>query len=225
MDTNTLLATLESIKQLQTANDVAPDGYLVEFRQPTSFYIGRRRYKDVTRLKFRSFWYERGTIWIKNRRRGRYGYPFPSIPLVEKIMPLSDTDRFDTYEAFARRFDPAFNDETFIRSLWDGGSSQHGGPFRPSDFKTIGKAGKRLLSRFLRCYEQDGKLVVTGGPGAWLSMEHSAESAAGRDIKIEHHPGTTGPRRTFWTSEFAGCANGQYYVLANRHRILHLEND
>ena len=52
-----------------------------------------------------------------------------------------------------------------------------------------------------------------------------ARGARGRDIKFELTVGEDGGLRSFFSSEYPSCANGQYYYLLNPDVALHVEDD
>jgi hypothetical protein len=166
------------------------------------------------------------------RRNVRRGFHFPELDTVVKYEPVieDNKDKFSSYEKFAAKFDRRFMPESEIQSLWNSRSGQHGGQYKPSDFHRIGPQGKRVLSNFLRlfvdwntegkCYIEhkydDGKITKT------LSERHKTYHRLGRDITIEH---TLGIPRVFYSSEYQGCGNGRYGLLANKNEFLWLEDD
>ena len=70
----------------------------------------------------------------------------------------------------------------------------------PSDYYTERKEGYKILN--LR-------------DDAWRGN-------GGRDISISHQ---TNIDCVFWSSEFPGCGNGDYYIVANEKEVIFLERD
>jgi len=145
-------------------------------------------------------------------------------PLIEKAL-RAKTEGFKSLESFTRKFDFRFITFNEIKNLYTGKSNQHGGVYTPNDFRKIGPRGKEVLKRFLLkfkgldvegpCYtEYAGKKSYTERYASW---RHT-----GRDISISH---TLGVPFIYYASEFHGCGNGRYGILANEHEFLWLEDD
>jgi len=220
-----VLATLTAIQQLCVANGAPLSGYEVEYAAPVSFGFSRRqRFNEVTCFRFHSFRMVGSTLYVSNRRRARFSYPLPRVDQVVRVRPVQQKDdRFADFESFARRFDRRFVSEGTLRDLWQHGSGQHSGPFRPSDFKPIGPKGRCVVKRFLDSFQSlDSAGPAYNANGVLTLRDYSQSTHLGRDISIEHR---AGGGAVYYSSEFPGCGNGSYYLLATPHSILHLEND
>jgi len=55
-----------------------------------------------------------------------------------------------------------------------------------------------------------------------LTQCHQTNHRLGRDITIEH---TLGQGKVYYSSEYQGCGNGRYGLLANKNEFLWLEDD
>ena len=160
-------------------------------------------------------------------RRGRWGYPFPNLSKVEEFeIYRKKPPRFRTYEQFKARFDLRFITEDFIKELWNGTSAQHGGKYVPSDFKRLGPTGSRVMRDFLaRGFEKvtyDSNLLSNSKTRNALHAQHKTYGNGGRDISISYSEGFN---RVHYASEFPGCGNGMYGLIANERYFLWLEND
>lgn len=169
------------------------------------------------------------SLCYKFKRGGRRGDIFPDLKLVTKYEPVinSAKDEFDIFEKFKAKFDPSYITEEGIQSLWDSKSSQHGGDYRPSDFRKIGKVGKQVLRRFLTTFkgindtpEECYRFMC--GDIKYISERHTAYRHPGRDISISH---SLGVPYVHYSSEYSGCGNGRYGILANKNEYLWLEDD
>jgi hypothetical protein len=164
------------------------------------------------------------------KKDGRNGYPFPNLDFVIKYEIVNDErkDEFESFDEFWRRFDPQFITEAKAKSLWNSMSAQHGGRYRPSDFHKIGPVGKKVLEQFMHHF----KGVESGGGEGYRKSpygeytvhdaRHYAFHSSGRDISISHQ---TNLAMVHYSSEYAGCGNGRYGILANKSTFLWLEDD
>jgi len=171
----------------------------------------------------------------------RQWYHFPCTDWVVKYEPVIERERsleFKSYEQFKARFDPFFITETEIQKLWNETSNQHGGKYKPSDFHNIGPRGKGVLKDFLRSF----KGISSTDPNAFLAYHLSFSDSrsigaskelyldayyntrhhSGRDIKIEHRAKNG---FVWYASEYQGCGNGRYGIIANKNTFLWTDDD
>jgi hypothetical protein len=215
----------------------------VRFSEPVEVYVNRFRHKVTDRYTFAGF-FEKGGRLHYAVRRYRYGtltgfyagMVFTSKVVAYDLVPWEssrDGRPFNSFEQFYRRFDRRFITDEKVRELWEGTSSQHGGKYRPSDFHPVGPKGRRVVREFLGkfagleatpgprkdYYETRGE---TGGMRYDLSVCERAYKSTGRDIKISH---LMGHPLVWYSSEYAGCGNGRYGLLATEKTFLWLEDD
>jgi len=145
----------------------------------------------------------------------RHGHPFP-LQFMTHYEPLPNKAKvFKDYEHFKAKFDMRFITEAEIQKLWSTPSSQTSEQYKPSDFHGIGPRGKQILKEFLYTFVN----VNTTGE---LSRHYTAYRHSGRDITITHNAGRP---YVYYSSEYPGCGNGRYGLLANCQEFLHLEDD
>ena len=131
------------------------------------------------------------SLCYKFTKSGRHGYYFPDLKLIEKYeIVIENQNKFESYEAFKKKFDPMFITEDQIKKFWNSKSSQHGGQYKPSDFHKIGPKGKRCLKLFLSAFEGVNNApnihYMDGTDTKVLTMRSSATGCNGRDITISH---------------------------------------
>jgi hypothetical protein len=193
-----------------------------------------KSYNKGTVHVFNSIMDNNGALLYKTTRTGRFGYYFPSLESVVKYEPvIADSvtlsREFKSYEQFARKFDRRFITESEIQNFWNSKSNQHGGRYKPSDFHKIGPRGKYVLENFLRLFvnvETEGKCYLeneyNGKKYKFLTERYHSNCHLGRDITISH---TLGQPIVHYSSEYPGCGNGRYGLLANKNEFLWLEDD
>jgi len=188
-----------------------------------------------------SYFWTNVTHGLCYRTANKRGYPFNWLHRVVKYEPVLEQDKevsdeFKTFEQFKARFDPQFISEEKIQELWDNPSSQTGQRYRRSDFRHIGQEGQQVMERFLFFFKGVGtgdnapgyhksEYKNKDGSGYYVLDEHrysNGRGKFGRDIKISHQ---TNQNIIHYSSEFPGCGNGRYGILANRKYFLHLEDD
>lgn len=212
----------------------------VRFKEPVRIRINRYKEKEVTRHTFAGFFREGGIgMLCYATRRSQHGtltgFHTDSVMMskVEGYDLVDDIvkDEFKTYEQFARRFDRRFITEDGIKKLWAGTSSQHGGKYKPSDFHAIGPKGRRVVRNFMLKFVGIDAITpsafYTGvndenGTHYNLRVCERADWHTGRDISISH---TIGFPWVYYSSEYAGCGNGRYGLLATERTFLWLEDD
>lgn len=145
----------------------------------------------------------------------RHGHPFP-ITHMSSYEPLPNkTNVFKDYDHFKAKFDMRFITEAEIQKLWSTSSAQTGEQYKPSDFHGLGPRGKQVLKEFLYTFVD----VNTTGD---LTRHHYTNRHPGRDITVTHNAGKP---YVYYSSEYSGCGNGRYGLLANCQEFLHLEDD
>jgi hypothetical protein len=189
-------------------------------------------YAYASEHTFNGFFLSNNQLCYKFKKTGRSGWYFP-IEDILKYEPLpASSDAFSGYEEFKRKFDLKFITEDEILSLWKGTSAQHGGKYLKSDFKSISTQGRKVMTRFLQSFQGIDKGGM-GTPGYMerkyedktyyiLEEHHYTTRHPGRDIRISHQ---TNRPSVYYSSEFAGCGNGTYGLVANKNEYLWLEND
>jgi hypothetical protein len=221
---------LQNIMRLSTVCNVK-----VKFASPVDILINTRKFKkNVVEYTFTDFFMSSGMLCYKFKKGGRRGNYLP-IRLVESYEPvITSVDKFDNYEQFSKKFDTQFITEEFIEQLWNEPSSQTGEQYRPSDFKPISQAGKKALSQFLKYFHgvestDTSKYFKTSdfnGGAAYHILDADYRGTGGsstsRDISISHKLGTN---KVFYSSEYHGCGNGRYGIIATKSTYLHLEDD
>lgn len=169
-----------------------------------------------------------GSVLYCLTRNSRRGFYFPRLDTVVKYEPVienPEVDEFRDYEHFAGRFDRRFITESEIQKLWAGTSAQHGGKYKPSDFRRLGPQGKQVMRQFLGLFvnvNTEGKCYFERSGHKTLEEYHNTSHRIGRDIRITH---TLGRGSIYYASEFKGCGNGSYGLIANQNEFLHLEDD
>jgi hypothetical protein len=189
--------------------------------------------KEVTLYVFSKFFDNdgRAPLCYLPARNSRRGYYFPSLDKVQGIEPVFDDkkDEFSSFDRFKSKFDSRFITDAEVQKLWDGTSCQHGGKYRPSDFRRLGTEGKRVMARFLARFKnvneptpsymkRDDHLTLE----EYYNSNGRPSSNFGRDIKISHQ---TNLEWVCYSSEYPGCGNGRYGLIANEHEFLWLEDD
>jgi hypothetical protein len=148
--------------------------------------------------------------------------------LITRYEPVIETpkaEEFRDYDHFAGRFDRRFINESEIQGLWNSKSAQHGGKYKPSDFRRFGSQGKQVMENFLRLFVEvntEGKCYSERSGHMCLEQYHNTNHQGGRDIRITH---TLGFGRVGYSSEFMRCGNGSYGLVANKNEFIHLEDD
>lgn len=174
--------------------------------------------------------FKSGNTVCVTRINGRYGYPIPTTFLESikswEAIPRGDSRLFSSYKQFKRRFDTRFITEDEIKRLYNSKSSQHGGHYRPSDFKKLGRQGRAVMERFLKKFKDVHTVTPfhTKRDEGYSILRESYNSwhHAGRDITISHQSNL---EWIYYASEFHGCGNGRYGLIANETTYLWLEDD
>ena len=209
----------------------------VKFKAPRMLHLPRSGCQEVTEHTFPGFFESnKGNLCAAFRRPMRTGRVVDWVGFIESYELVDDTPKtyeFKSYESFARHFDKRFITEAEIHRLYDGTSGQHGGKYNRRDFHPIGPKGRRVLRDFLRrfvgsveattpgsVYEE--RKNTDGSSYYYLSVSEQAYSASGRDIRIEHRIGIP---YVWYSSEYSGCGNGRYGLLATEKTFLWLEDD
>lgn len=176
------------------------------------------------------FMYNNFLCYAVSKNRGK-GYYFEWLDNIIRYEPvIKPDDVFENYEQFKKKFDPKFITEDAIKNLWNSHSYQHGDKYKPSDFRAIGPVGRKVMKDFLRLFGGIG----TGGEGFpgysksicgdyyVLRTAHYSTHHSGRDISISHQ---TNCPYVFYASEFHGCGNGRYGIVADERTYLWTDDD
>lgn len=135
---------------------------------------------------------------------------------------------FKSLGQFRRRFDPRFATEDEIRRLFSQKSGQHGGRYRPNDFRRLHEKGLRAVERFMWHFRgvdatepSEGYTQDKDGQH-YLNVHENTWHPAGRDISVSHKLGLP---YVWYSSEYCGCGNGRYGLLVTPKTFLWLEDD
>lgn len=205
----------------------------IKLNRPFTVYANRRHaIKDVTEYTFNGFFQHGNDLCYLFKGNGRRGQYLP-LSLIESYEPvLSTANTFNSLEDFKKKFDTFFISNELIEQLYNEKSAQTGARYRPSDFRPVSTAGKEALSCFLRNFkgvdntDQSDYRENKGVSGnTYYTCEGSYYGRGGstsRDIRISHQFGFN---RVSYSSEYHGCGNGRYGILATRSTYLWLEDD
>lgn len=166
------------------------------------------------------------------RKNARWGYAIYEIlknavaVSVIKDSKLTDGE-FSSFQEFRDMFDPRFISEEEVRRLYEKGSTAYNRPWRRSDFRkisgTAAQVMKRFLEKFVDIYTKTEHYKVDKySPQGRLDEYHKTWHHAGRDITVSHD---FGKKWVSWSSEFQGCGNGDYYLVADKNTVLFIESD
>jgi hypothetical protein len=171
-------------------------------------------------------------VYVTNRSNSRYGRRFNN-RYVEKLISIEPLPRvnqvFDTYDKFLKQFDTKYIAEEKVLALWN---DSYGRKWSKKDFKPMGSVGKKLFTTFSKNFKGYNDIAVElsgvyrpNGYGHKDYGEHYSAyrgNGRGRDITIRH---TQGFNYVYYASEYPGCGNGSYGVVARRNVWLHIEDD
>ena len=203
----------------------------VWFSSPVQIRVNGYRTKMVTEHTFAGFF--KGQIhglcyMIKEHARSGYKMG-DQVKFITRYEPVLKHNEFKSFEQFRAKFDTRFITESEIQTLWDGTSPQHGGKYRPNDFRKLSRTGLRLMERFLEHFKGVDKVspfYIDKGDYKILNEHYTSSgrpnSVFGRDISISHQ---TNLSFVSYSSEYPGCGNGRYGILANKKEYLHIEDD
>lgn len=180
-------------------------------------------------IKFNSFFISRYNRFCYGLRKiCHLGYPLED-NFIEKIIGMKVISYLMDFQQFSNKFDKRFISDKEILKLWDDGSAMRRdyGKYQKNDFKRISKQGKICLNKFLSKFKNIYEITEFYNKSQFgdykvLTECNNSYSARGRDITIEH---SQNHEKIYYSSEFSGCGNGDYYLLANENEVLYLERD
>ncbi len=135
---------------------------------------------------------------------------------------------FPSLVRFRRRFDPRFATDEEVRRLYNQNSGQHGGRYRPNDFRRLHEKGLVAVDKFMRHFRGVGATepsegyVRDKGGNFSLTVRELSWHPAGRDITVSHKLGLG---YVWYSSEFHRCGNGRYGLLVTPKTFLWTEDD
>lgn len=209
----------------------------VQFSEPVRIRINRRKFVERTVHTFAGFFRgRRDGSFAYATRRGKYGslHGYAAYGIIDKVVRYSlvEPKKVQGFrggrDQFARRFDRRFITEAAIDNLWTKKSSQHGGEYRPSDFRPVGPKGVRVVHNFIEKFAgidaPPNEYYREGFEGKvhTLDVYENANGPSGRDIRICHRVGVP---YVWYSSEYPGSGNGRYGLLVNEKTYLWLEDD
>ena len=203
----------------------------VFYSEPVWIHRNRRSHVTSDQVTFNHLFKSRGgTLCYSPRSNGRSGWPVSSLDKIVFYELKLKNAEFKDYEEFRMKFDPMFISEDKIKVLWDGKSGQHGGKYNKGDFRKLSRYGQQLMRRFLTNFKgidaEPGEAYSVKEDHKSLSVTHystgSQNSNWGRDITISHQ---TNVPLVYYSSEYPGCGNGRYGLIANKNTYLWIEDD
>lgn len=129
--------------------------------------------------------------------------PVPAVVMVEKVRKL------------ANRFYPEVWDDLKANLITD--PQKYFNNYGYSVTSITGKFPEYVLSEIKWAFQHKSKYTYETG-GNWGKK-------TGRDLKVECHVCEDGIYRAWFSSEFPGCANGDYWILCNPTTAIFRERD
>ncbi len=168
-------------------------------------------------------------FYYSTRRNGRRGRALGSPDNIKRIAILDDNKNVNkfsplTWEQFWKKIDSRFMSKEKAREIFDKGIDTR--KVSRWNFRRITGKGRGLMERFLEKFKNVNKVTPYHSDSKYgykiLSEKSRAWGHRGRDISISHQ---TNVDCVFWSSEYPGCGNGAYYLVANEKEVLFLEYD
>jgi hypothetical protein len=163
-----------------------------------------------------------GTICYHNSRQRRYGYYFGSetIKSITEVVKKQPTIKGNAKSLYNRTHPNAW---TCLREEWlnisKGGEITQDFEWHYKgtlNYRNIAcELGRSELSMLKDAFENKTS----------FNWSRRAKAPQGRDLSIEAKVCDDGVFRAWFSSEFAGCANGDYYLLINPTTAIYYERD
>lgn len=187
---------------------------IVRFSDEVSIRVDRRNIKKLCEARVNFFEHERAGLCYTFHSRS--GYPISDF-VFSKIASLSIMDKaeikgkeIEKARAVQRRIHP---------NAWDNLREK-----APEEFLLYRSEERLTLINMTRKFP---KSVIRGLEEAFRNKARYCYRQNGekRDWTIEANLCEDGIFRAWYSSEYAGCGNGQYYLLINPYTALFCEND
>ena len=208
----------------------------VLFSKPVQIQLSNKKLKLTDHYAFSSFFIaSMNRFAYTNRLIANTGVLVTSEILDNLTYATIETKNreFIDFAEFSKKFDRRFISDFEVKKLWETNSCQTGKRYSKLDFKKTGIVMRNCIQSFLLQFKniheptnfyrksQFDKTTLKQTLCLY-SYRTNGSGVAGRDITIEHHIERD---YVMVSSEFPGCGNGSYYLLANEKELLHLEND
>lgn len=151
---------------------------------------------------------------------------------LDKLVRYELVDRrpasFPSLERFRKRFDPRFATDAEVERLFNQNSGQHGGRYRPNDFRRLHEKGLMAADKFMRHFKGVEATEPTEGyvrnknGHHYLTVWQNSWHPSGRDITISHRLGLG---YVWYSSKYYRCGNGRYGLLVTPKTFLWMEDD
>ena len=164
-----------------------------------------------------------GVICYMTSRQKRRGYVFPiynNIKSIDEVIIKQPTIKGNAKTLFNRTHKNAWSE---LRKEWEGISN---GDEITQDFKWhfCGKLNFRNISSEMSP-TQRAMLKDAFETNSSYKWNRRANAPQGRDLSIEARLCDDGVFRAWFSSEFPGCLNGDYYLLINPTTAIYYERD
>lgn len=170
-----------------------------------------------------------GILCYAERSNASKGSKVPFHPV--NILDVSIIEKIEkamTKEQFAAKFDKRFIGEKEIESLYNDFKDGKDRNTAREHFRRMPPKGKALLTKFLLDFKSikevgENYLKSPFGDYKYRKVEdNSYGNNRKRDISISHQ---TNINLVYYSSEYAECGNGDYYIIANENEVFFLERD
>ena len=193
--------------------------FRLTFRQPTSLRKNRRRMTaEKTTWDVRLFASQQG--YFCYTFASKTGYPFDSSQLAKlyTIIPVTndDAEMVEKVRKLANRIHPNAWEDLKEKLLAD--PEKYLGCYGYTVTSITGKFPDYVLEAVRKAFEE--KSDYSHDAGGYYRKKNT-----GRDLKVECKLGEDGIFRAWFSSEYPGCANGDYWLLINPTTAAFKERD
>lgn len=202
------------------------------FTEPVKMRINKRKLSEPKKVHtFRLFiGNDHGSEvlgYTNSKRNGwHFGYDLASkLESIQVTMPISETDQIEKVRKLANRFHPNAWDDLKAELLED--PARYHRNYGYTVTSITGKFPDYVIDEIRQAFENKTKYRYRKDSPVFAPT-HSwggTSNRAGRDLKIECKLCEDGIFRAWYSSEFNGCANGDYWLLVNPTTAIFKERD
>jgi hypothetical protein len=188
------------------------------FDKPVALQINsRKKTAEKPVHEFRLFVTTDGVLCHTNTRRT--GFPFDADDLCHLLSmePVPDADMVEKVRSLANRIYPGVWEDLKTKLLAN--PEEYFQNYGYTVTSISGKFPDYVLADIKTAFEVKSNYTHDTG-GRWGKAKNS-----GRDLRIECKLGDDGIYRAWFSSEFPGCANGDYWLLINPTTAIFKERD
>lgn len=198
-------------------SDIRRGKFLLKFKEPVSLQVNRRKTSLGKLVHERKLFVEKhGYLCHTTTTKTGFYFGMEDIRLLVSMEPVQHAEMVEKVRKLANRIHPNAWDD--LKAKLQASPADYFSNYGYTVTSMIGKFPDYVIENIRKAFEEKSNYSYDAGG-------YFRERKTGRDLKVECKLCDDGIFRAWFSSEFPGCANGDYWLLLNPTTAAFKERD